>query len=1702
MFKKLIIAVLTLGLLFTFSSAAISSNVPGQKSGAELIPMTNPNAHLGTAIKDNIREVSFQKMISAKVPTNMQKVLPPQYFCDYIDYSGGAATYIWPIPDPDYGFSEYGERFESAEGYVCELQTAYIGIYYSANVGDPGMRVIVYSDDGYGTPGTNLGHVDVAGSVFADSVGYDYFAVDMSSLGLSFTDGEEFHIGVQQLGGTTLVLLSDNGEDNMLGRSWLYYPAGAGYYLNADVWVQPFDPNFLIGVDICCTKIPYSSCDTVKYDCEWAYRANQPSYGYFFNTRFTAEGPETLKSVSIQLRPQDPSWGDPDMQVYVWGDDGSGFPDTLNILAGPILIPFASIVYRPSFNVVDLSALNLVVRGDYHIGWRVVQNSSDDQLAAQMDNAALGCGADRSSLFYPYDPDTNWYMLYDFFSDGLDRNWIIRAYTCKDEFAECKNLNFAYSASGYRWRLPDPYGDIANYQRFSPKGEGCRLEQVNIRLYWRLADTLLPLYTYNSEIEVRANDPLNVGYPGALLLSQTVTPVDYAMQPPVYPALSYQHIMTVDVSAANLTFDEDVWVGIKSLAPDYNHCINTLSDDGTSPSGWRAVEAWEDSGEPYGLAFGIMGDDWNLGTNEDINFRFSIDVCCVPIPEITCEAGDDWPTMGRSFNRDTHSRGSLGDAQCNLTRAWTYVTTNAAFYNSPVAYKDTLVCYFYDRLVAVDLNTGIEIWNRPVDYFQIGSACYATPTVWNSDPGVTDKGIIFIAGGDSKAFTAINLNNGTTIWTVGAVAHSSHFMTYGPSVVFEDVPSNGSGGTMNIVIYSDDNGWIYARDVVNGNLYNATNYPGAGWATNPIKLADGVKKGLSRDNEFIYAGIDNILGDGDVYQYNATTGVPGWQLSTGPSGLQGAIVVPSKDWSGSESFTSGIAVDPIQGVLYTCSAYAPADNSSPVQDGGVLYSINTTNGFVNWAVLAPHYVSGGSGPVSMPAIDGANVIHLGWTPWVAPAGQIRGPAAFKRETGEVVWSNTTTNPGVNPSWMLEGILSCETELPDIYVCQDDANFIEFYNATTGEQLFHRRWGGMIGTTFSGRGYVTAPIMTDGRLILTWANKIVCLTNAVDPRPRLEITDYDMIKTCPFGTPDHTAITFEELIYNNGCADLTIDSVVVSETSNKTLPSLASLSTVSEKRLNRIFKNIQPKTAPDVTMDFGQLNKGFSSNDAAYTMPSFINGVLAPAPGTILAAQADPLDIVLDVNGTLVSRGLHSFYAQVWTDDPDYFIDSARIVGAYSAPETKLGLVGGCLLSSVRMQFGLSATGNYKIVFNTPMLADGDSLSYEIDHDSASYWQGSMLFTKSKYRVAISSSNWAGQDWQWKSILGDKSCIDAESCPPLLTNNVLLSGVEFTADNGENYDEVYANVMTFSYVDSVQNMDTDTSATVRWRWSFPAPTTRGQGYDPPYDDTLTMGFKGCAKVIGVPDVEGLDNFTIEKHALKARNGVPITDVYACAFMDYDVKPTNTYQMTGYDASHSVAWVYDCNAKTTGWGHVKVPFGCGYTPMINAKTIGSATGAWNDSAIWLDSVYYWASKLSGLSHQTGTSPCVEDASDRNAFWTFQKQTIPATDSATYAFGDFALVGITNADQAASYYAITTLINQFCGFGRGDVNNDGKIDLVDILYLANWLHFSGIHGPYPFKHLGDVNADGAYNDADIAYLMNYYFNFGPCPVGKWMF
>ena len=65
--------------------------------------------------------------------------------------------------------------------------------------------------------------------------------------------------------------------------------------------------------------------------------------------------------------------------------------------------------------------------------------------------------------------------------------------------------------------------------------------------------------------------------------------------------------------------------------------------------------------------------------------------------------------------------------QGTLTKAWQYTASQFGNLNSSVVYKDTVVNYFLDHIVAIDLNTGNEIWKvTDPSGLIIGGGCYAT----------------------------------------------------------------------------------------------------------------------------------------------------------------------------------------------------------------------------------------------------------------------------------------------------------------------------------------------------------------------------------------------------------------------------------------------------------------------------------------------------------------------------------------------------------------------------------------------------------------------------------------------------------------------------------------------------------------------------------------------------------------------------------------------------------------------------------------------------------------------------------------------------------------------------------------------------------------------------------------------------------------
>ncbi len=77
----------------------------------------------------------------------------------------------------------------------------------------------------------------------------------------------------------------------------------------------------------------------------------------------------------------------------------------------------------------------------------------------------------------------------------------------------------------------------------------------------------------------------------------------------------------------------------------------------------------------------------------------------------------------------------------------------------------------------------------------------------------------------------------------------------------------------------------------------------------------------------------------------------------------------------------------------------------------------------------------------------------------------------------------------------------------------------------------------------------------------------------------------------------------------------------------------------------------------------------------------------------------------------------------------------------------------------------------------------------------------------------------------------------------------------------------------------------------------------------------------------------------------------------------------------------------------------------------------------------------------------------------------------------------------------YGRVNAMRALMAIGRGDINKDGGITLVDVTLLINYL-FKGGPPPSPDRGIGDANCDGAVVLADVTYMTNHIFQGGPAP------
>jgi hypothetical protein len=164
-------------------------------------------------------------------------------------------------------------------------------------------------------------------------------------------------------------------------------------------------------------------CWWIDYACNLTYYVQIPNeYGEdFFNMRFTPTGCCTLVTVDFSLYDNYPEFSNVSgsgIDIHVWDDIG-GLPGAL--VAGPINVPAADLVFDPGIVTVDLSAYGLIFCDDFHVGYTVVDQAVDN-IAILLDDGS--CGSMHASAYH----SGIWDPILDLW--GIDANFLIAAEIC------------------------------------------------------------------------------------------------------------------------------------------------------------------------------------------------------------------------------------------------------------------------------------------------------------------------------------------------------------------------------------------------------------------------------------------------------------------------------------------------------------------------------------------------------------------------------------------------------------------------------------------------------------------------------------------------------------------------------------------------------------------------------------------------------------------------------------------------------------------------------------------------------------------------------------------------------------------------------------------------------------------------------------------------------------------------------------------------------------------------------------------------------------------------------------------------------------------------------------------------------------------------------------------------------------------------
>ena len=1382
------------------------------------------------------------------------------------------------------------------------------------------------------------------------------------------------------------------------------------------------------------------------------------------------------------------------LKVQVWGDDGSGYID---VVAGPLateivgpglaaLFPTTSEIRANGsieFLDVDFSSYGLYFRGGF---FHVTANWTDSDPAA---GGAFCLGEDfGAGGSNAYDSGDDWMSTYDdpLFIDCWWNGvaWDFQVEMCQDQWYNCQNqiLNAGSFASAFG--MGGNIWTVAQQVKGKPEN---RVEKLRVQV----ADETpwggnpednegtdpgnpdLRLMVWGETIDIYGDKT-----PGALIHSELIAGDDVVF----FPGWT-------EVVIPDLLMTGDFWVGYELVTTDVdedgysNEWWNACMDKGpydVNSGAWLLYLGWPEDGPTWIHTNLFGGIDFN-------NWLIQVEFCSVIVPEMACGVAD-WGTLQGNYQRTGHSPVGIGNAKCDLTLEWAYVHPGDKYgqYTGPIIYDNTIVATFRansgTEYKTFDLTTKVEGYTITTSGNVTGNA-------------TVDGGVMYMSGGTSDEIViAVDFASGTPIYTIGTTnalgialgMGSGESNPYANFIVWND-------GEADILYFSVDIGKVYAVYAADGTPYWAGPFVPTGFGSVSNRT------GTLDESGVLFYGYAAVVG-GDIIALDALYGTQLWALSD--AGLSG-----NDAWDGGvtiEQFQAGMTYDAADNVLYAVSTCAGAH---PV--AGTLYQINASSGLI---VNDAQPVNGVSNAVT-PVLDVLNVLLPTRSVWVNGVNSPHTLQAYRKSDLTFSFGTGWGGSSSDDYMVADMLMTCEFEEADLIFFFSRRGVLHCINGDTGDELFSRRiadqaYGGAAGAIAQDGDGLTHLVYQDA------SSGLYDLTPQAS-RARLEVLRGNVAETAargtvPFGSDPNYPVTFTNMYKNTGCEDLT-GSGVITMTSNgvpsnpyKTVSNEFGDNAldIAEGMTNGKFKlnNTSLVAEPPLWGEFVEEKKTTPMNPAALAL-GFIND-----ENVVIAADpdGDPVDVIVLVDQEAVGRGVFPRFLEITTtNDPDYWLD-----GHATPPEIMITFLGGCIMEFTALPFGYDQA-NEQVVFNSGRVVENGVGGFTIDGGS-SLFQGMYLMAVSDHRVAWTIVSWiegAGETSTWNSWLPD---LLEGQCAPILDLGVALGNY---SEDGLDYSNVITgNTVAYNSIDSVQNF-TDTLEADGWNHA---------NFIAPFDNDSTMGLSIEHLTLGAYDfgfdtlspgsgiLDDIGNATIEIMDFTERNGEAVPGWILANYYDWDIGANDT---TNVDLGASLAWTYDARNTSGGVGGlIKLPFNfCSdvadpeyLTTLSLGITLSQEQGMWGTMGgggndVWfLDSLYWYASLDSSIY-------CQEDYTgggqpDQAGAYIIDKHDFEGFETYRIAVVNFEIANYVGSNRdPAGMVRLAHTVNKWMGFGRGDVNNDNVIDMIDIIDLSNYVAGVG-PGPIPFEYLGDVNVDGSTDALDVTAIADYYFGTGGCFGGEW--